>query len=527
MSNDSSALARGNGHDRASSCELELHLCVRDPEVHRELLRRQSGAERDAYALSALRVGVLAMGQAGGAIDVERIKVEGDRLIGELRSILSEHNSAVTLQLGGLIAHYFDPQSGNLTQRLDRLISKDGELETVLARYLDGQSSSLARTLSEFVGEGSPIFKELSPAQADGVLAKIREAVDGSLATERQHLMRLFSLDDKGSALSRLVAEITGENGRLRDDLSRDIDKVRREFSLDQPEGALSRLFGQVQETTADLKRSLSLDEEASSMARLRRELLDVMCAVKQSNTEFQSEVRSKLAEMSARREESDRSTLHGLDFEEAVGAFLGLQVRGSGDLLEGTGTKAGSKPRCKVGDYVVTLGTESAAEGVRIVFEAKDSKSYDLRAALSETDEARDNRQAQVGVFVFSKPSAPAGVAPLSRFANNIVALWDRDDKSTDPILVAAISLARALAVREHLESTLVQADFGSIEDAVRRIAKTADVLSDIVAMAGTVRLNGEKIRNQAETFRGEIDKQLAILNEHLGALRKHAAQS
>jgi hypothetical protein len=514
-----------NFHHISDQVELELNLRVRDPEVLMELRCRDQG-ERETYALSALRVGVLAVRQASGTVDVERIKAEGERLIDGVRGTLSDHSSLVTGKIGRVIAQYFDPNTGNLTQRLERLISKDGDLENVLARYLDGEASLLARTLSEFVGEESPIIQHLSSAEADGFLSKMRAAVEESLKLERERLTSQFSLDDRNSALSRLVAEITDGNGRLRNDLAQDIETVRKEFSLDQPDGALSRLVKQVQDTTAEVRNNLTLDLEESPMARLRRELLEVINSVKTANTEFQAEVRSKLAEMTARREQSDRSTLHGLDFEHAVGRFLSDQANRNSDLLESTGNKAGRRQRCKLGDYVITLGPDSAAPGVRIVLEAKDNKSYDPKTASEEIAEARDNRGAEIGVFIFSKTSAPETLAPLARFGNDIIAVWDRDDSSSDPILVAAVSLARALAIKKHSDSERVEADFSQIDDAIRRVGKAAEVLSDIMTMAGTVRANGDKIRNNAEKLRAEIETQLATLNEHLGALRERPSQ-
>ena len=49
--------------------ELDLQLRVTDQEVIQELLQREQGAERDHFATSALRVGVLAFRQASGLID--------------------------------------------------------------------------------------------------------------------------------------------------------------------------------------------------------------------------------------------------------------------------------------------------------------------------------------------------------------------------------------------------------------------------------------------------------------------------
>src|SRR5262249_32300181 len=154
-----------------------------------------AGQDREQYALSALRVGVLPLRQAGGVVDVEGVRLEGERLMAGLRAALCEHASGVTNRIGSVITRYFDPQTGNLTQRLERLVSRNGELEAVLARYLDGETSALSRTLSEFVGEESEILKRLSPSHADGIISATRSAVAETLEAEREHLIRQFSLD--------------------------------------------------------------------------------------------------------------------------------------------------------------------------------------------------------------------------------------------------------------------------------------------------------------------------------------------
>src|SRR5437667_8222217 len=68
-----------------------LILRVTDPEVVTELLRHPDGSGREQYGLSALRLGVLALQQASGSVDAERIRNEGERLLAEVRSLLIEH----------------------------------------------------------------------------------------------------------------------------------------------------------------------------------------------------------------------------------------------------------------------------------------------------------------------------------------------------------------------------------------------------------------------------------------------------
>lgn len=507
-----------------SSVSLQLH--VTDPEVVAELLRHPDGATRDQFALSALRLGVLALRQACGSIDAGGVREEGERLVTEMRTLLETEAAGLTARLTGAIAHYFDPNTGDLTQRLDRLVRKDGDLERVLASYLDGESSALARTLAEHVGEMSPLLKQLSSGESDGFIASLSQAIEGTLQAQRDHILGQFSLDDKASALSRLVAEITGHNGKLREDLARDIDVVRKEFSLDQPDGALSRLVQRVDETTGQVRRSLTLDDEASPLARLRRELLDVINNLNQANVAFHTEVRSTLEALRARRVEAAQSTRHGLEFEDAVGELLASQTRNAGDVLEAVGQIVGRIPRCKVGDFVLTLGPESAAAGASIVFEAKEDRSFSLKKILEEIAQARENRGAQVGVAVLSQLTAPEGMEPLVRMGADIVVVWNRDDTSSDILFTAALSLARALVARERTQQARVQAEFTAIEDAVRRITKAAESLGDIMTLSETVRSNGVKIHDKAERLRDDIDKQLEVLRQNVEGLKEHARE-
>src|SRR5690606_698877 len=183
------------------------------------------------------------------------------------------------------------------------------------------------------------------------------------------------------------------------------------------------------------------------------------------SSGQFQQEVKVTLASFKARREEAARSTRHGGEFEEAVGSVVQAESQKSGEVFEETGNKTGAIAHCKMGDHVVTLGAESAVPGARIVVEAKEDKSYDLVKALKEIEQARQNREAQVGVFVFSKNTAPAGLEPFSRHGKHIVVVWDRDDPTTDIFLRVGLSVAKALVIREQLSDAKNRSSFVALK--------------------------------------------------------------
>jgi hypothetical protein len=138
------------------------------------------------------------------------------------------------------------------------------------------------------------------------------------------------------------------------------------------------------------------------------------------------------------------------------VGEILMQQARNSGDIVQCVSQNVGRIPRCKVGDFLLTLGPESAAPRAGIVFEAKEDRSYDLRKMVDELAQARENRGAQVGIAVLSKATAPEGIEPLTRFGSDIIVVWDRDDTTSDVLFTAALSLARALVVRERSRRVL-----------------------------------------------------------------------
>jgi hypothetical protein len=137
---------------------IELDLIVNDPEVIQELCARPEGRERDDYALGALRVGVLSLKQARGQMDANVLKREAERLFLDVTSALSDHRSKLDGALVGTLKEYFDPQSGRFTERVQRLLKKDGELETLLSRKITAADSEMCRTLSGLVGNRRTLY---------------------------------------------------------------------------------------------------------------------------------------------------------------------------------------------------------------------------------------------------------------------------------------------------------------------------------------------------------------------------------
>ncbi len=531
-----------------------IRLEVTDPEVSAELLKHTEGIQRETFALGALRLGVLALRQATGELDATAIRDAARDLLGNLAQLLAQRGTEIANDLTGTLRQYFDPATGALPNRIESLLRNDGELDRALRAHLGPENSTISKALSAHFGEGSTIFKLLSPTDASGIKAQVEAVLDSAMKEQQERILHEFSLDNKQSALSRLVAELTANNGELQTDLKTKVDGLASEFSLDKPDSALSRLVGRVetahnaianefssdnehsaiarlsrmlQETSQQINNNLTLDDDGSALARLKRELLATIESLVTSNSTFQAEVRTTLATLQARKEEAARSTRHGHTFEEQLGLVVANEAQRLNDPYEVTGPTTGAIKNCKTGDFVTTLGPDSAAAGARIVWEAKEDKSYDLKRALAEIESARKNREAQIGVFAFSRNSAPDGLQSFARYGNDIVITWDAESPDTDQNIRVAYSVARALVVRENHESVESEQALRAIDVATRAIEKQLDHLDQIKTWAETVKSNGEKVADRAMRMRADLAKEIEALDRQVNGLKTGTARA
>lgn len=512
---------------------LRLVLDVTDPEVVDELERRPMPDERDAFARQALRIGVLALRQASGALDAQSIQRETDRMLASVRETLSTYTSQTAAALGQMLGGYLDPASGSLPQRLERLTKRDGELEALLSKHLDGDRSTVAQTLARQVGEQSAIFKLLSPTQAGGVVATLSSAIDVALRAQRDEVLREFSRDRPDSALSRLVGDIASANGKLRGELAGDIGAVASALSLDNEQGPLSRFVGRVEKAQRAILEQFSLDCEGSAIRRLSSTLDDTRATVEkslttlaESNARFQSDVRTTLETFRVRRQEASRSSAHGHTFEYAVEAMLQSEAQRVGDVCERLAGTPGTEGR-KTGDYVLTMSPDSSVPGARIVCECKADKGYTEAKALEELGLARKNREAQVGIFIVARESARAmgegrdSFEPLRRIGMDVLVVWDADDPATDVYLRAAVSIARALVVKQHAESGRAEADGRAIEQSVRAIERVVTAVEGIAHDAQLVVKRGTKIGKTARVLREQLADEVERLAGVVAGIR------
>lgn len=538
----------GKTDDSDSLKPLLLELLVSDFDSVTELLQKGEGRERNEYALAALRIGLLSLRHARGQIDAEAVKHEGERLLADLKHALEQSRSDIHGDLTSALKEYFDPGSGKFQERVDRLVKKDGELEQVLTRQIGSEGSELAATLANHIGESSPLMKLLNPEEADGLVAAMRSTISGVVAAESERILGEFSLDNKQGALSRLVGELTEENGQLKQGFANEVQHVVAEFSLDKEDSALSRLVRRVETAEETITKQFSLDQQdsalsrlsavvkgakdaidsnltldtdESALSRLKRELVTILEGHERKVESFQTSVHAALEAMKAKREEASRSTAHGKDFEDVVAEFIERESQKTSDIASHTGSTTGAIRNCKVGDLVVELGAECVAAGERFVVEAKEDATYTLAKAKAELEIARKNREASVGLFIFSEKTRPEGMDSFFRDGNDVFLVWDADRIESDVVLRAGLSLAKALCVRQAKERETQDGNWDNTDAAILAMEQEAKRLSSMKTWTETIQSNSGKILEEVRKMAVNLEKQIAVLRESVAALK------
>ena len=81
---------------------IDLTLTVSNLDLCAELAERPEGEQRNEFAITAMKIGSLALRQAQGRIDADRVRAEGERLIENMISALDERQEAVTTRISNM-----------------------------------------------------------------------------------------------------------------------------------------------------------------------------------------------------------------------------------------------------------------------------------------------------------------------------------------------------------------------------------------------------------------------------------------
>jgi hypothetical protein len=152
---------------------------------------------------------------------------------------------------------------------------------------------------------------------------------------------------------------------------------------------------------------------------------------------------------------------------------------------------------------------------------EAKNAAGYDLPRARQELAVARTNREASVGVFIFSKEAAPIGQETLLRQGSDVFVVWDAEDVHTDVYFRVALMLAKALCVRAVKARNEEVADFEKLDKAIAAVQHHAERLVKVQTWTETIQRNSVHILEEVRKMSEGLETQISVLRESTEELK------
>jgi hypothetical protein len=305
----------------------------------------------------------------------------------------------------------------------------------------------------------------------------------------------------KDGTLPRTLEKFLGVDGTLRrlvDDL---FDEERRDSAIGRMRTLLGGYFDG---DGAIISRMLDPRLAGSPLHGFRTEMREMLTDVSDRLIRLE-------AARDARADEREKGTAKGLDFEDAVEARLDTLLRGTGDLVEQTGTAIGNSVRSRKGDFLITLDPNSTrGNPVRVAVEAKSGR-VGLTKLCRDLDETRHNRDASIAVAVYRAGYAPSGCSPFARHGEHIICEFDPNDPG-DTAFTAAVRIARVLAIAasdshaDVVDAVAVRRDLDGIRAQLNAIAGMKSKLTSISTATGDVRNALDALRQ------GVLDRVMSI---------------
>jgi hypothetical protein len=343
-------------------------------------------------------------------------------------------------------------------------------------------------------------------AEFQGLLRQT-EAANEKAATALDTMLRQNFADGEGR-LPRTLERFLGDKGQLRNFVDELFDEAKRDSAI----GRMKVLLGSYFDGDASrLAQLLDPTRLGSPLHQFRIEMSEGFAKLNERLAAIE-------AAGAARASERAKSAAKGADFEDAIEAVLGDISRGSGDILERTGTEAGSAIGSKKGDFVLTLNAEATAGAeLRVVVECKD-RYVSGRNMRDELRDAKSNRDAAVALVVFSPAHAPTGIAPFDVRAGDVYCVVDpaAPDAAT---LEAAVRLARLMALQT-LRERDIEVDAAAIAKALNGVREQLETLRSLKLTLTSIGTSARDVYAGLDKLRDGI---LARLTEAEAELRAH----
>ncbi|HEV3003748.1 MAG TPA: hypothetical protein VGX78_04775 [Pirellulales bacterium] len=347
-----------------------------------------------------------------------------------------------------------------------------GEVGDHLAEYFHDGDGLVPKKIDGLFGEGGAVGRTFHTYfdPAEGRLARVMRDQIGP-----QSLFgRALDAKNKDGILSVI-------EGRVQELVESKLDTVLAEFSLDHDESAMSKLKGLLTDHFQKLNQSLGIQDATAA--------------------------------------EAQRGHVKGIEFEKDLYDVFAAAGRELGDDTELVRGQIGDVPRSKKGDFVAVLGETTGAPGQRIVVEVKD-QTFKLKDAGDELQEAKKNRSAAIGIFVYARGCEPAEVGDFRRIGDDFYCTVDKDDlREGRPLLFfdSAYRIARALSVAAVRKESSEGLDLDAVEGHLTALATWSERIADMATKARTIQNSGKFIEECAARLKDDLDSRVALVQEML----------
>jgi hypothetical protein len=396
---------------------------------------------------------------------------------------------------------------------IEHLVLDDSALTAFVAdRPAEERAALIERAirvgLTAIQSVGVTVNVDAVRAEFQGLLRQT-EAANERAATALDTILRQNFADGEGR-LPRTLEKFLGDRGQLRNFVDELFDEGKRDSAIGRMKVLLGAYFDGDASRLAQL---LDPTRMGSPLHQFRVEMADGFAKLNERLSAIE-------AAGAARASERAKSAAKGADFEGIVEDFLGEVARGSGDMLERTGTETGTLMGSKKGDFVLTLNAEATAGAeLRVVVECKD-RQISGRVMRDELREAKSNRDASVALVVFTPLHAPTGIAPFDVRAGDVYCVLD--PAAPDPAtLEVAVRLARLLALQT-LRERDVEVDAAAIAEALNGVREQLELVRALKSTLTSIGTSTKEVYAGLDRLRDGI---LARIAEAEAELRRPEA--
>jgi hypothetical protein len=378
---------------------------------------------------------------------------------------------------------------------VERLVLVDTSLAAFVAQRPAEERAGLVERalkigLTALMDAGVTVNVDAVRAEFATLLRQTEDANAKAAAALDQLLRQNFA--DGDGRLPRTLETFLGDRGKLRSLTDELFDESKRDSAI----GRIKTLLGTYMEGDGS-KLATLLDP-----TRLGSPLFQFRGEMTAGFARLNERIAALEAASTARAQERAKGTAKGGDFEDLLEGLLADTARGAGDLLDRTSAEEGAVIKSRKGDFVLTINPAlTGGADLRIVVEAKD-RAMSGRAMREEIREAKTNRDAAIGLVVFTPAHAPTGIAPFDLRAGDVYAVIDPESPDA-AVLEAAVRFARLVAIaslRERevdVDAEAIGAALTGIREQLEQVRTLKSTLTSVVNSTKDVQTGLDRLRD------------------------------